>query len=318
MELPTVRPWSLVALLLLMAGHELYGQTVTPAAFRSNTQMVLVPTSVVDHSGKTVIGLRPQDFTVFDDDLPQQIAAFTNEDAPCSVGLVFDASGSMRNTIGFTKDLAKAFFQASNPQDEFFLLTVSTTPEAISGFTTDTEALEKNIELTNSGGMTALIDTVYLALSRMRGARQPRRAMLIISDGMDNNSRYSKGDLMRVALEADVQIYSIVVDGIVSGFGNGVPFRPGLAAKPIDVARERQGPQMLEEIAEKTGGLHFHASNNPEAREAMIKVGQAIRNEYVLAYQPPQSSDVGKWHRIRVKSHAPKVKVYARSGYYSQ
>jgi Ca-activated chloride channel family protein len=318
MESPPVSRWSLLALLLFVPAHGLRAQSaVTPAAFRSNTQMVLVPTAVIDHTGKTVAGLRPQDFTVLDDETPQQISALTNEDAPCSVGLVFDASGSMRNTLGYAKDLARAFFQTANPQDEFLLLTVSTQPQAISGFTTDTEALEKNIESTGAGGMTALIDTVYFALSRMRGARQPRRAMLIISDGMDNNSRYSKGELMRVAIEADVQVYAIVVDGIASGTG-GFPFRPGLAAKPIDMVRERQGPEILEEIAEKTGGLHFRVSSNPQARDAVIRVGEAIRNEYVIAYQAPQSAAVGKWHRIRVKSRVPKVKVYARSGYYSQ
>lgn len=319
MELRSLLPCCLLTSLLFWLEHPLRAQnSVAPAAFRSDTRMVLVPTSVIDHSGKTVSGLRPQDFTVFDDAVPQQISALTGGDAPCAVSLVFDTSGSMKNTLGFAKDLARTFFQTSNPQDEFSLLTVSTQPEAVSGFTTDTEALEKSIESSGPGGMTALIDTVYLALSRMRGAHQPRRAMLIISDGMDNNSRYSKGDLVRAALEADVQIYALLIDGIPSGSGSSVPFRPSMAAKPIDVARERQGPEILEELADQTGGLHFRASNSAQARDAVIKVAQGIRNEYVIAYQAPRSDASGKWHRIRVKSHVPKTKVYARSGYYSQ
>ncbi len=166
--------------------------------------------------------------------------------------------------------------------------------------------------------MTALIDTVYLGLNRMRKAKHPRRALLILSDGMDNYSRYSKGELMRVALEADVQIYTIIVgDGSGGSSTGGIPFRPSLIGKPIDQVRERQGPLLLEELSDKTGGLHFHARSDTEAKEAAIKAGRALRNEYVIGYQPPSSGATGKWHQVRVKSNVPKVNVYARNGYYA-
>ena len=167
--------------------------------------------------------------------------------------------------------------------------------------------------------MTALIDTVYLGLSRMRQAKRPRRALLIVSDGMDNNSRYSEAELMRVALEAEVQVYTIIIDcpsDVTST--NTVPLLPRLVAKPWDRGQEeRQGDELLEELAEKTGGLHLPARNDAEAKESVIKVGQALRNEYVIGYQPSNSGVSGKWHRVRVKSHVPKVNVYARSAYYS-
>ena len=123
---------------------------------------------------------------------------------------------------------------------------------------------------------------------------------------------------MRAALEADVQIYTIIV-GSGSGGGSmgGAPFRPSMVAKPIDQAREREGPNMLEELSEKTGGLHFRAQNETEAREAAIKASRALRNQYVIGYQPPSSGATGKWHRIRVKSNVPKVNVSARNGYYA-
>ena len=308
---------SRVAFLLLLSWNRLAAQSpAVPAAFRTNSQMVLVPVTVTDHSGKTIEGLRAENFKILEDQAPQQIVSFTTEDAPCSVGLVLDISGSMRNTLGSVKNVAHSFFQTANSEDEFLLLTVSTHPEAVSAFTTDISDLEDSIERTSPGGMTALIDTVYLGLNSMRKAKQPRRALLVLSDGMDNFSRYSKGELMRVALEADVQIYTVIVDGL-GGATTGIPFRPSMIAKPIDQARERQGPLLLEELSEKTGGLHFHVRNDGEAKEAAIKVGRALRNEYVIGYQPPTSGATGKYHRVHVKSNVPKVNVYARNGYYA-
>lgn len=319
MNLPAISRSSCLAFLACMALAELRAQqVVTPAAFRTSAQMVLVPVTVTDHYGKTVTGLGARDFMVFDDQTPQPIMSFTSEDAPCSVGIVLDTSGSMRYTLGAAKDIAHAFFATSNPEDEFLLLTVSTEPAAVSGFTTHTDALEDTLQLTRPAGMTALIDTVYLGLNRMRAAKQPRRALLIISDGLENNSRYSKSELMRVALEADVQIYALIVDGLHSTSSSTVPFRPSMVRKPGDQGQERQGPSMLEELSDKTGGLHFRVHSAADARESVVKVGLALRNQYVIAYSAPGSGPTGKWHRIRVKTNVPKVTVFARSGYYSR
>ena len=281
--------------------------------------MVLLPVTVTDRNGKAIEGLRAEDFSILDDQQPQQIVSFAGEDAACSVGVVLDISGSMRHILGPAKNIAHAFFGTANPEDEFLLLTVSSRPEALSGFTSDTTALEKIIEFTRPGGMTALVDTVYLGLSRMREARRPRRALLVVSDGVDNYSRYSGGELARVALEADTQIYTIILDNPAGGASAGTGlFRPSLAAKPMDQARERQGFDWLDKISERTGGLHFHVKNQDQAKEAVIKAGRALRNQYVLGYQPPDAEITGKWHRVRVKANLPKVNVYARNGYYSR
>jgi Ca-activated chloride channel family protein len=280
--------------------------------------MVLIPVTVTDHNGKTIEGLRVENFNILEDQKPQRIASFGSEDAPCSVGLVLDISGSMQNTLSAAKGVVQAFLRTANPDDEFLLLTVSTQPVTAPGFTTEIGALEKAIEFTKPGGRTALIDTVYLGLSRMREARRPRRALLILSDGIDNQSRYSQGELMRVALEADVQVYSIILpDNSGGATGNTIPFRPRLVGKPIDQARERQGPDLLEKLSDRTGGLHFRVSNDAQAQEAAIKVGTALREEYVIGYQPPDSGSTGKWRRVSVKSNVPKVNVHARNGYYA-
>jgi Ca-activated chloride channel family protein len=232
--------------------------------------------------------------------------------------MVLDTSGSMRGLLGNTREVADAFFRTANPEDEFLLLTVSTKPESVSGFTTDIEALEKDVQFTSAGGMTALIDTVYLGLNQMRKARAPRRALLVISDGIENYSRYSKSELMRVAVEADVQVYSIIIASGTNNSTGTIPFRPSLALKPIDQARQNQQQNFLEELSDKTGGLHFRAANAGAAKEAVRKAGQAIRNVYVIGYRAPESDASGKWHRIRVKADVPHTSVSARNGYYSR
>lgn len=319
MRVPTVLRISGLALLVLLARDEVPAQSAPrPAAFRTNAQMVLVPVTVTDHNGKTIEGLRAEDFKVFEDQIPQQIASFTGEDAPCSVGLVLDISGSMRDTLGAAKSVTESFFRTANSDDEFLLLTVSTQPEVTQGFSRDIAALEENIETAKPGGMTALIDTAYLGLNGMRKAKQPRRALLILSDGMDNYSRYSKSELMRAALEADVQVYTIIMGNSSDGTATGAAlFRPSLVGKPIDQARSHVGPNLLEELSDRTGGLHFRARNDAEAKEAAIKAARALRNEYIIGYQPTGSGLSGKWHRVHVKSTVPKVNVYARNGYYA-
>jgi Ca-activated chloride channel family protein len=322
--------FSCVTLLLVpgltaLEGQKLaIGAAMAPApAFKINSEIVLVPVSVTDNYGKTIVGLHAKDFNVFDDQKPQQIVSFANEDVPCSVGMVLDVSGSMRNALGVAKDGAQTFVRAANPYDEFLLLTVSTLPGAEPAFTSDAAGVAQNIAFTKPGGMTALIDTVYLGLNRMRKARHPQRALIIFSDGMDNHSQYSKNQLLRAALEADVQIYTIILPTTPGGTaGNGAPFRPSMIAKPGDRGPQIEGPELLETLAEKTGGLHFRARSDSDARDAVMKVGEALRNEYVIGFQPADSGPSGKAHRIRVTTtgvipNAPKVYVHARSSYYT-
>jgi Ca-activated chloride channel family protein len=308
-----------LTLLLFLTVPEAEAQKpVNPPTFRANTELVLVPVTVTDHNGKTIEGLQADDFNIFEDRTPQKILSFSSDDAPCSVALVLDVSGSMHDTLSQAKEIAQAFFRTAHPDDEFLLLTVSSQPAATPKFTSDTVALEENIASTAPGGLTALVDTVYLGLSRMREATWFRRALLILSDGMDNHSRYLQEDLMSLALEADVQIYTILIDPKLSGASTKTsPYRPSLITKPWDRGEERQGPEMLKSLSDKTGGLYFHARNNNEAKQYVIKAGQALRNEYVIGYRPPDSGTSGRWHKIRVKSNASKVSVHARNGYYS-
>lgn len=307
-----------VAFVCAVLVTDLQAQRLLPTTFQSNSAMVLIPVNITDRDGKTIQGLRAEDFTVFDEQAPQQIASFSSDDAPCSVGLVLDISGSMRYALTTTKRIADVFLKASNPEDEFLMLTVSSVPEAEPSFTTETGALAEDVQVTRPGGMTALLDTVYLGLNRMRKATRPRRALLILSDGMDNQSRYSKRELMRLALESDVQVYTILVDGLSGSSGGAGPFVPSMVAKPWQQAAEREGPEMLKELSERTGGLYFHARNDAEGAEAAARTARALRNEYIIGYRAPNTGSSGKWHHVHVKSTVPKARIFARSGYYAQ
>ena len=311
------RFWA-AALLLPVAPFLLLAAELSPPPFQVNSRLVLVPLTVVDNYGKTVLGLQAKDFRVSDEGKPQPIVSFSSQDVPSSVGLVLDSSGSMARALPAAKEAAQAFVAAANPTDEYLLLTVSTQPKAGRAFTTDATEMEQDIRSAKPDGMTALIDTLYLGLKSMRLAAQPRRALIVFSDGMDNHSQYSANELLRAALEANVQVYTIAMDGIAGGSSGTVPFRPSMIAKPGDAAAQRQGPDLLEKLAEKTGGLHFHAGNAAEARQAILKAGEALRNQYVIGFQPAESGPAGKSHKIHVTTTVPKVYVHARSGYYAQ
>src|SRR5258706_2121115 len=251
-------------------------------ALRADVKMILVPVTVMDHKGAAVNGLGQDSFTVLDNKVQQKIASFSNDDVPCSIGLVLDLSGSMRNALGPAKEALTKFFGAANSQDEFLLLGISTKPviypvgsfQNVEEFTSDTSAIQNSIQLAPLGGSTGLVDTIYLALNKMRKAQNPRRALVIVSDGMDNHSRYSKQDLIRLAEETDVQIYTIAVD------------HEPHEGKGLQQLEQRRGLNYLEELADRTGGVHLVIQSPQEASGAAARMGAAIRSQYVIGFQP--------------------------------
>ena len=265
--------------------------------------LVLVPVTVTDEMGRIVSGLRRDNFSIYDDKQQQRIMSFSSEDAPFSVGLVFDTSGSMRDKMDKARLGARAFWQAANPEDEAFLVTYSNRAELQVGFTRDFANIQSALLFAAPKGTTALIDAVYLAMRRLKSAHNSRKALLAISDGGDNNSRYSKGELLRYAKEADVQIYGIGI--------HGGPKSP----------EEMSGPERLEELADATGGQHFMVGSANELPDIAARIGVALHDQYAIGYQPPDGAEPGKWRRIRVRLQAPKglptLRVFARTGYYA-
>ncbi len=174
-----------------------------------NVDMVLVPVTITDPMNRLVTGLDRENFNLFEGKEQQEIKTFTSEDAPISLGVIFDMSGSMSSKIDRAREAVIEFFKTANPQDEFFMVTFADKPEEISDFTTSVEDIQGKLVYTVPKGRTALLDAIYLGVSKMRQARYPKKALLIISDGGDNHSRYTEGEIRSTVKEADILIYAI-------------------------------------------------------------------------------------------------------------
>jgi Ca-activated chloride channel family protein len=277
------------------------------ANIRIDTTMVLVPVSVTDPMNRFVTGLEKEHFKVFEDKVEQDIAQFSSEDAPLSVGIVFDTSGSMGPKLQKSRQAVAQFMKTANPEDEFFLIQFNDRPELVTPFTHNTEDLQNRLTFTNSKGRTALLDGIYLAMNEMKHAKNPRKALLVISDGGDNSSRYTESEIKNAVREADVQIYGIGI------------FEP--IASRNRTPEELAGPGLLNEIAEQTGGRSFPVENLNELPDVAAKIGIELRNQYVIGYTPKNQERDGKYRRIQVKLVQPRglppLKAFFRLGYYA-
>ena len=272
-----------------------------------SVELVLVPVTIVDDQNRHVKGLQSENFDLFEGKQHQNIRYFSSEDTPISVGIVLDVSGSMKTKIDRARDAVHEFLKSANPQDEFFIVTFSDRPQEHSGFTQRIEDIESQLVFTRPNGRTALFDALQLAMAKMRQAQYQRRALLVISDGGDNHSRYTEREVKSTFREADTAIYSI-----------------GLFDRNFSTTEEMMGPELLNELSEITGGREFTIDNPNDLAPVARLIGKELRNQYLLGYQPTKSPRDGKWHKIKIKFRRPKevklppVHVYARSGYYAR
>jgi Ca-activated chloride channel family protein len=271
-----------------------------------DVNMVVVNVAVTDSYDRIVTGLEQSNFQVYDEKVEQKILSFSTEDSPISVGLVFDCSGSMGDKIKKSKDASLQFFKTANPQDEFLFISFNDRANLVSGFTSKFEQIQDRLLLVKSGGRTALLDAIYLGLHEMKNATTNRRALLVISDGGDNSSRYTERDIREAVKESAVQIYVV---GIFEAMSNrGTP-------------EEKQGPNLLTELADVSGGRMFSVEDVNELPDIAEKISIELRNQYVLGYKPSNLVRDGHWRRLKVKLNPPKglppLQVYARGGYYA-
>jgi len=269
-----------------------------------DVNLVLVPVTVTDPMTRLVAGLGKDSFIVKENGEPQQIRYFSTDDAPISLGVILDVSGSMKDKIDELRQAVVEFFRAANSQDEFFLVTVTDQPKVLVDFTSSVDEIQRRLEYTVPNGSTALLDAIYLGVHRMREARYQRKALLIISDGGDNHSRYTEDEALDMVRESDVQIYAM---GLVNFHGN--------------TPEELHGPELLAAITDSTGGQTFFIHSQRDLPEVAAKIGSELRNEYLLGYRPTNPNHDGKWRRIAVKLNPPKglpqLHVYAKTGYYA-
>lgn len=269
---------------------------------KSDVKLVLVPVSVTDPMQRVVTGLNQDNFEVFDGKNAQTIQHFSSEDAPVSVGIIVDSSGSMQDKWSRVRDAVNEFCEAANPQDEFFMISFSDVPRMVSDFTNSPEDLEKELMFTHPRGRTSLLDAIYMGIRKMKNAKYGRRALLIISDGGDNHSRYGEREIKASVKESDVMIYSI-----------------GTFDRFVPTPEEVRGPSLLNEIAEPTGGRAFTLDNVNSLPDVARHIGLELRTQYVLAYRPQNVPHDGKWHKIRVTLRLPKrfafLQAHAKTGY---
>jgi VWFA-related protein len=269
---------------------------------RVDLNLVLVPVTVCDAMNRPVTGLEKEHFRVFDDNVEQTVTAFAQEDAPVAVGLVFDTSGSMGTKLRLSRQAAAAFFQTANPEDEFFLVEFSDRPKLVVPTTRNPQEIQNQLTFSQSKGRTALLDAVILAMHELKKSPISRKALLIISDGGDNCSRYTESELKNMVREGDVIIYAIGI------YGN--------AATPEEVA----GPELLTEVAEQSGGRQLPAQG-PDIPDIAAKIGVELRNRYVLGYSPSARHRDGRYHPVQVKIVPPRglptLRAFWRRGYYA-
>lgn len=266
---------------------------------RLESELVMVPVTVTDPYDRFVTGLRKGDFKIFDDKIEQDIAFFAEEDAPVTIGIVFDLSGSMKTgqKTHHARLALKRFIDTSHPDDEFFLIAFNQRAKLLQDFTSSADQIVNRLTLRNPGGRTALYDACYLALEKVAHGRHTRRALLIISDGMDNSSRYAYRHLRELVKERDVQIYAI---GLFTGYGGYI----------------------IEEITSLTGGRAFAPMSAFELSDVVTRIALELRHQYSLGFYPTNAMLDGNWRRIRLKVRPipglPRIHVRGREGYYAK
>jgi len=282
-------------------------ELIPKANIRVDSTLVLIPVTVTDPMNRFVTGLEKENFKLFEDKKEQEISQFSSEDAPLSAGVIFDCSGSMGHKLEKSRLAVSEFFKTANPEDEFFLIQFNDTANLVQPFTQNLEEIQNRLTFTFSKGRTALLDAVFLGLHTMKKARNPRKALLIISDGGDNNSRYTEAEIKNLVKEADVQIYAIGI------------YEEGPAR--MRTPEENGGPALLTTIAEQTGGRQYEVDKLDELPDVAAKIGIELRNQYVLGYSPQNIDRDGKYRHVVVKVIPPRglplLRPFWRLGYYA-
>ena len=287
--------------------HDTPGQQIRlGGSVHADVDLALVDVSVTDAHDRPVTFLERDSFRIFEDNIEQEVVNFSSEDVPVSIGVIFDLSGSMANKFSYAKKAAVHFFKTLNQDDEGFLIGFSAHADLLSPFTNNIEELQNRLLTMSPSGSTALLDGLYLGISEMRNARNAKRALLLISDGGDNHSRYSEDEIKRLVREADIQLYAIGI------------FESGYHRRMLT---DLNGPLLLSELTELTGGRVFTVRNPNELPEIATNIGTELHNQYILGYQPSNKTRDARWRKIAVKVHSlngsQHLSVHAKKGYYA-
>lgn len=274
---------------------------------RERTELVSLTVSVTDRNGRAIEGLTANDIEVYEDKIRQRIEHYSMDDAPVSVGVIFDLSGSMQQKLDAARQSLKSFVENSHIEDDFFLLGFNQRARLLAE-SCDSEKLATRLNMITGQGNTALYDAVYLGTEKIMQGRHRRRALLIISDGQDNASRYSISQLRQRLKEIDVQLYCIGI-GRAGTLGKG------------EQREQQRGHMILDDLAKMTGGKAFFITAASELENAMSRIALELRQQYSLAYAPTNQKRDGRWRKIQVRVNRPdsvqSIIVRAREGYFA-
>ena len=274
------------------------------SAIRINVNLVLVPVTVTDPVNRLVTGLEKENFQIYENNTGETIKSFATEDAPLSIGIVFDLSGSMSGKFNRARKALSEFLRTCNPQDEFFVVGFNERPAIIVDYTSDIEDVEARMVMLRPQNRTALIDAMYLGVDKLKTAKFDRKALLVISDGGDNRSRYTEGELTRAVRESEVQIFSM---GIFDQYAN--------------TEEEINGPMLLNGLSEATGGRMFKIYDLSVLSDVAERISEEIRDEYVIGYTPTDRKRDGTWRKLKVRllppPGLPDLTPHSREGYYA-
>jgi Ca-activated chloride channel homolog len=253
-------------------------------SLRVDVKLVAVPVTVTDAMNHPITGLTKDNFEIYEGVAKQEIQHFSEEDGPISVGLILDFSKSMANKVETERAAVEEFFKNANPDDDYFVITVSDHPKLIATSARSLRAIETELGLAVPDGNTALLDAVYMGVSQMRSAHYKRQALLIISDGGDNNSRYRLREIKSIVRESDVTVYAI-------GLFDAALFK---------TFEEYMGKKWLGEITDASGGRTVAIDSLSRLPAAAAAISWELRNQYVIGYKPNNLLEDGRWRKIKV------------------
>jgi Ca-activated chloride channel homolog len=297
---------SLFVALIIVSGLISHARTTEKSgpdtSIKVGLDVVLVPVTVTDDHYRPVEGLRADNFQIWEDKVEQHIEYFSREDTPASIGILLDISGSMRGSFNASRSAAIKFLKTSNTEDEYFLVEFSDSAKIAQTFTTDVNKLERSVALQGTDGYTAFLDAAYLGLENLRFGVQPRKALLMITDGEDNNSRYTLSDVKALLKESDVQLYAV-----------DMGYRAAKGHSP--------GRVLLDELTELSGGRVLPLKSTNDLDELCAQISRELKSQYVLGFVSSNKNADGKWRKLRVKVNppagSPRMNVRAKAGYYA-
>ena len=273
-------------------------ETNIPPRFTVGVDTVLVRVTVTDPLNRYVVGLDREHLRVFENKVEQTISHFSNDKAPITVGVILDTSGSIGDNILSARTSVMRFLEQGDPNDEYFLVGFSDRSNLIQDFTSSGDTIQNQVSFSNPKGRTALYDAIYLGLEKMSGAKNDKKALIVITDGEDNTSRYTFREVKDFVKESETQIYVIGERGEL-GYGRGV----------------------INEIVRLTGGRAFFPHNFKQLDYFVDLIHTELRNQYVLGYITLSKEYEGEWRKLRIKLNPPeglpKLNVRAREGYFA-